>query len=172
MAADLSGKRERVHITPLGVLAGMPLTLSVLADLFGGITTDWLTKKHGLRVGCCGTGGIALLVAGSALISGAAVNNALASALLISIAAATANFLLGASWGVCMDIASDHAGLVSACMNTAGQIGGVLSPSILALVVDKSANWSAPLYLAGGLYLAGACCWYFIDPRKPIINEC
>lgn len=157
--------------TTLGVLAGMPMILSVLADLFGGLTTDWVTKKYGLRAGRCGVGGLALLAAGAALISGAAIDNSLASALLISLAAATANFLLGASWGVCIDIAGNHAGVVSACMNTAGQIGGVLSPVILALVVEKFADWSAPLYLSGALYLAGACCWYFIDPRQPIMAE-
>ena len=76
---------------------------------------------------------------------------------------------LGALWGTCIDIAGEHAGVVSACMNTAGQIGGVLSPVILALIVRNFSDWTAPLYLSGALYLAGALCWWFIDPRRPIV---
>lgn len=154
----------------LGALAGLPLMLSVLADLLGGITTDRMTKRAGLRVGRCCVGGAALLVAGMLLIAGTAVENALLAAILISLASASSNFLLGASWGTCIDIAGNHAGTVSACMNTAGQVGGVLSPVVIALIVDRYANWNAPLYFSGALYLAGALCWLFIDPRKPILR--
>lgn len=164
-------KERGFTATRLGIMAGLPLILSVLADLLGGITTDQVTKRYGLRAGRCGVGGVALFVAGVLLLAGAAVDNSLIAALLISFAAATANFLLGASWGTCIDIAGEHAGVVSACMNTAGQIGGVLSPVILALIVRNFSDWTSPLYLSGALYLAGALCWWFIDPRKPIVDK-
>ncbi len=157
--------------TNLGLLAGMPLALSVLADLFGGLTTDWVTRRYGLRLGRCGVGGASLLLAGLFIMVGASTENAWLSALLISFAAASGNFLLGACWGVCIDIAGSHAGVVSACMNTAGQVGGVLSPIILALVVENYSNWAAPLYFSGMLYLGGALCWLFIDPSRPILSE-
>ncbi len=155
----------------LGALAGLPLMLSVLADLFGGLTTDRLTKRFGLRVGRCGVGGVALLLAGVLLITGTAARDPLLAAVLISLASASSNFLLGASWGTCIDIAGNHAGVVSACMNTAGQVGGVLSPIVIALVVERFANWSAPLYLAGLLYLCGAACWWLIEPCRPILSD-
>ena len=37
----------------LGIFAGLPLILSVFADIFGGITTDRLTHRFGLRFGRC-----------------------------------------------------------------------------------------------------------------------
>src|ERR1700723_1372966 len=37
----------------LGVLAGLPLLLSVAADFAGGLTTDWLSRVSGLRLGRC-----------------------------------------------------------------------------------------------------------------------
>jgi sugar phosphate permease len=40
----------------LGVLAGLPLSLSVLADLFGGLTTDRLRRRFGLRIGRASVG--------------------------------------------------------------------------------------------------------------------
>lgn len=149
-----------------GLLAGLPLILSALADILGGLTTDRLTRTRGLRVGRCGVGFVSLLVAGVALIAGATAEDAIISALLIALAGAADSFLLGACWGVCQDIAGPHAGLVAGCMNTAGQFGAVLSPIILPLFTDPM----VPLCIAGGLYLVGAICWWFVDPRRPIAS--
>src|SRR5206468_1088081 len=81
--------------TQLGLLAGLPLILSAVADLVGGVTSDRVTRALGLRAGRCGIGGAALLVAGLTLIAGAATNHALLSAWLIALAGAAASFLLG-----------------------------------------------------------------------------
>lgn len=147
-----------------GALAGLPLILSAVADVVGGVTTDRLARRYGLRAGRCGVGIASLAVAGAAVIAGATVRDPIAAALLIAVSGAAASFLLGACWGVCQDIAGPHAGLVSGCMNTAGQIGAVLSPIILPLFDDPA----VPLCMAGGLYLAGAACWVVVDPRRPI----
>jgi MFS family permease len=155
--------------TRLGLLAGLPLILSSLADLTGGLTSDRLTRAYGLRVGRCGVGGASLLIAGVALIAGATTENALLSALLIALAGAADSFLLGAAWGTCLDIAGPHAGLVTAAMNSAGQVGAVLSPIILPLFLDQAQpDWTTPLVIAGVLFLAGASCWLFVDPARPI----
>ena len=54
-------------------------------------------------------------------------------------------------------------------MNTAGQVGAVLSPIILPLFLKQAPrDWTSPLLIMGGLYLAGALCWLFIDPNRPI----
>lgn len=147
-----------------GVLAGLPLILSSVADVVGGLTTDRLARRHGLRIGRCGVGGASLTVAGLALIAGATVRDPIASALLIAVSGAAASFLLGSCWGVCQDIAGPHAGLVSGCMNTAGQVGAVLSPIVLPFFADPA----VPLCIAGALYLVGASCWLFVDPGRPI----
>ncbi len=155
--------------TTLGVFAGLPLLLSVLADFFGGVTTDSLSRRFGLRIGRCGVGGFSLLLASVLLISGTAMEHAIGAVMLISLALAFSNFLLGASWGACVDIAGSHAGVVTASMNTAGQIGGFLSPIVAAFLVERYSSWSAPLYLCGILYFAGALCWWFVDPHTQIL---
>jgi MFS family permease len=146
------------------VLAGLPLILSAAADVAGGLTTDRITRTRGLRAGRCGVGFVSLMVAGVSLIAGATARDAIVSALLIALAGAAASFLLGSCWGVCQDIAGPHAGLVAGCMNTAGQIGAVLSPVVLPQFKDPV----YPLCLAGLLYLAGAVCWLFVDPNRPL----
>jgi MFS family permease len=148
------------------------LIASAVADLAGGWTSDRVIRAHGLRAGRCVLGGAALVVAGASLIAGAATEHAVAAALLIALAGAAASFLLVPAWGACLDIAGTHAGLVTGTMNTAGQLGAFLSPIILPFFLKKGAeDWSTPLYLAGTLYLAGAVCWLFVDPTRPISAE-
>jgi sugar phosphate permease len=53
-------------------------------------------------------------------------------------------------------------------MNTAGQVGGFLSPIILAQLVKHFGDWSIALQVSGCLFLVGAICWVFIDPTKPL----
>jgi len=158
---------KQLHGVVLGILAGLPLLLSVPADLFGGILTDRLSRRYGLRPGRCLVGFGSLAAAGIFLFSGALARGVVA-AVLIALAAASANFLLGASWSACTDIAGNQAATVSAAMNTSGQIGGVLSPIAFAVLTRSSASWAAPLFVTAALYLLGAGCWYFVHPERPL----
>jgi MFS family permease len=164
--------KEVLHgYTPalLGLLAGLPLILSAVADLVGGLTSDRLTRAFGLPIGRCAVGGASLLIAGVAMIAAAQAGHPLLSAVLIALAGAADSFLLGAAWGTCLDIAGPHAGLVTAGMNTAGQVGAFLSPIVLARFLDQpTRDWTTPMLIMGGLYLGGALCWVFVDPSRPI----
>jgi ACS family glucarate transporter-like MFS transporter len=162
---------KHLHGTVLAVLAGLPLLLSVPADLFGGILTDRLSQRFGLRLGRCLVGFGSLAAAGLFLFAGALSQGAV-SAVLIALAAASSNFLLGASWSTCADIAGNHAATVSAAMNTSGQAGGVLSPIVFAFLTRTSTSWAAPLFVTAALYLGGAVCWYFVHPERTLaLNE-
>jgi MFS-type transporter involved in bile tolerance (Atg22 family) len=80
-------------------------------------------------------------------------------------------FTLGAAWGTCLDIGGNHTGVVSATMNTAGQIGSLLSPILVTVLAEKFTDWNAPLYLIGLLFLLGAVSWCFVDPRRRVFTE-
>lgn len=150
----------------LGLLAGLPLTFSVLAVLLGGIATDRLTRRYGLRIGRATVGAAALLAAGACLMAGTFTASPYSSAVLIALGGASSNFLLPAAWGSCVDLGGRHAGTLSGAMNTSGQIGGFLSPIVMALCVQWFGSWNAPLYLMASLYLVGAGCWGWIDPSR------
>jgi ACS family glucarate transporter-like MFS transporter len=151
-----------------GVLAGLPLMLSAAADLLGGVATDRAARRFGLRLGRITIGGGALAAAGAFTLAGALVESPVAGAVLIALGGASSNFLLGAAWGTCLDIGGRRSGAVSAAMNTSGQVGSILSPILVAEVVRRFSQWSAPLYLAGILFLLGALCWLWIDPTKRV----
>ena len=151
-----------------GILAGLPLVFSAVADLAGGITTDRAARRFGLRLGRVSIGGGALAAAGALTIASTFVASPVAAAILIALGGASSNFLLGAAWGTCLDIGGRRSGAVSAAMNTSGQVGSILSPILVAEVVRRYSQWSAPLYLAGVLFLLGAICWVWVDPTQPV----
>jgi MFS family permease len=155
----------------LGLFAGLPLILSVVGDLFGGVTTDVVTKRFGLRIGRCGVGAVAYVLAGSAMIAAGLVHQPQLAATLISVAVAASMFTLGASWSTCLDIGGNHAGVVSAAMNTSGALSSVLSPLMVTWLLKYFANnWNLPLFVMGGLFLVGAVCWGLINPQKKIFD--
>jgi MFS transporter, ACS family, glucarate transporter len=150
------------------ILAGLPLMFSVAADFSGGIATDRAVKRLGLRPGRIIAGGGALAAAGLFTLAGTLTASPVAAAVLIALGGASSNFLLGSAWATCLDIGGRRAGSVSAAMNTSGQVGAIFSPVLVAAVVQRFSNWSAPLYLTGGLFLMGAMCWLWVDPTKPV----
>jgi ACS family glucarate transporter-like MFS transporter len=151
-----------------GILAGLPLILSSAADLLGGVATDRAVRRFGLRLGRITIGGGALAAAGLFTIAGAAVASPVGAAILIALGGGSSNFLLGAAWGSCVDIGRRRSGAVSAAMNTSGQVGSILSPILVAQVVQRFSQWSAPLYVTGVLFLFGALCWLWVDPTEPV----
>jgi MFS transporter, ACS family, glucarate transporter len=153
----------------LSLLSGAPLLFSAAGDLAGGMVTDSLTRRFNLRIGRCLTGGLSLAFASFFLVAGIFTGNGLAAGVLIALAAMSSNFLLGASWGASLDLAGAHAGAISAAMNTAGQVGGILSPIAYALLTRNSGSSITPLLVMAALYFFGALCWWFIHPERPLL---
>lgn len=157
--------------TLFGILAGFPLMFSVVADLFGGLTAEKLSRIYGLRFGRVAVGFGSLLLAGLFLIAAVSASNLYVAAVLIGLSGAMSNFLLGAAWGTCLDIGGHHAGVVSAAMNTAGQIGAFICPLVIPYSVKALGSMTAGVYMVGILYLFGALCWLAVDPTKPVWPE-
>lgn len=155
----------------LGFLAGLPLLLSVFGDLLGGVVTDRLSARFGLRIGRCGLGAVAYLAAGAALMAAAACGRPVAAAVLIAVATAASMFTLAAAWGVCIEVGGNHSGVVSAAMNTSGQVGSMLCPLIVAYALKWFGSWNITLYLMGTLFVIGALCWLVIDPSRRIFQD-
>ena len=87
---------------------------------------------------------------------------------LVATALATCMLTTATSWGTCADIGREHTATVSATMNTSGQIAAILSQPIIGYSVQWFDDWNLPFRLLGVLFLVGAACWLYIDPRKPV----
>ncbi|HUR59885.1 MAG TPA: MFS transporter [Opitutaceae bacterium] len=154
----------------LGFFAGLPLMTAVFGDLFGGAATDFAARKFGLRLGRAGVAGLGNTIAGIAMLSAAFAPHPVVAIGLISLAVMATMFTLGATWGTCQDIGGRHVGVVSAAMNTAGQVGSFFTPLAVTWLLREFADWNAPVFAIGGIFLVGALCWFVIDPRDKVFE--
>jgi MFS transporter, ACS family, glucarate transporter len=164
-------QRHGFDATALGFLSGLPLLVSVPSDLFGGVITDRLAARFGLKVGRCVLGASAYVTSAIALFVAAASGSPLTAAILIAVATGLCMFTLGAAWGICSEVGRNHIAVVGAIMNTAGQLASMACPLIVAYSVQWFRNWDLPLYLLSALFFVGAVCWMLIDPNRPVFAE-
>ena len=152
-----------------GVFAALPFLLAGLADLGGGWLTDRLSRRYGLRVGRCYLGTVSFLTCAALLLGSTFADSAVAKAVLLALALASADFALSAAWAVPLDIAPDHAGVMTGWMNTLGNLGGLFGPLVVGYAVDQWQSWTIPFYIAAGIYAAGAVAWLAIDPTRTLV---
>ena len=72
------------------------------------------------------------------------------------------------AWTACLAIGGRHAGVVSGAMNTFGNLGGVISPLVVGLSLERWGAFDAPLYSIAALYAGAAVCWIWIDAEQPL----
>jgi MFS transporter, ACS family, glucarate transporter len=161
-------QRHGFDATSLGIFSGLPLIVSMPGDLLGGLVTDRLASRYGLRIGRCGLGAVAYLIVGLTLLGAARSSTPVVAAALIAMATGVTMFTLGAAWATVIEVGRDHVGVVGATMNSVGNLAAMLNPLIVAYSVQWFGNWDVPLYLMGVLFLIGAFCWTVVDPGQPI----
>jgi len=159
-------KARGMSSAELAIFSGLPLTLSAIADVSGGFTTDALCRRFGLRLGMRSIGVVSYLLAAAAMIGGTLASNPRVGGTLIALGGAFSMFTLAPSWSTAIGLGGRNTALLSSVMNTSGQVGAFFSPIVLALLVDHFGDWSLPLHVLSGLYLMAAVCWLLIRPES------
>jgi sugar phosphate permease len=155
--------------TRLALLTALPLFSSVIGDLCGGVIMDAVTKRLGLRAGRCGVGAVSYGIACVALLLVPFMSHPLVAVGLIALATMATMFCLPAAWAICIDIGRDNAAVVGATMNTAGQVGSLLCPLVVAYTLKWFSNWNVSIFTMAFLFLAGAIAWCVIDPQRRLV---
>ena len=151
-----------------GLFASLPFLLAGIADVVGGWLSDRLARAYGLRVGRCYLGCAAFTTCAALVFASTLALPPIAKAVLLAFALASADLALGACWAVPIDVAPDHAGVVSGCMNTLGNLGGLAGPLVVGIAVDRWHSWTFPFYVASAIYATGGLAWLSIDPTRRI----
>lgn len=150
-----------------GWLSGVVLFTGGVMTYAGGKLTDHLVKKYGLKIGRS-MGVVTLPIAGVLLITAAQTSDPMAAAILLAATLGVADLSVSSCWSICHDIGGKNAGIVTGAMNTWGNIGGALSPLVVGYAVGWWNSWTVPFYITAGIYLFGASCTFFVDPRKRV----
>jgi MFS family permease len=148
--------------------SGLPLMLSFVADLTGGEGSDKLARRIGLRNArrAFGVGGYAL--AALAIFLATQLPGGVAAGLFIAIGGACSMLTLAPAWASAVDVGGRHAGVTAGVMNTVGQVGGILSPIVLATLVDATGNWNLPLLVLAAIYAVAGIAWLAINPEQRV----
>jgi MFS transporter, ACS family, glucarate transporter len=152
----------------VGWLAAAPLAAIAAGSLAGGALADALARRLGPRRALRLPGLVGLPLAALAQLGAVAHPSPLGAALLIAASAGLAALGIAPAWTACLAIGGRHAGVVSGTMNTFGNLGGVTSPLVVGVCLERWGAFDAPLYSIAALYAAAAVCWLWIDADRPI----
>jgi MFS family permease len=155
-------------LSTVGWLAALPLIGIASGSLLGGLLADWLTRRHGPRVGLRTPGVIGLPLAALAIVAAVLTGDGRTSAFCLAAAAGLAALGVAPGWSVCLAIGGRNAGVVSGAMNTFGNLGGVMSPLVVGWCLTLWGSWETPLYTVAGLYLFAAFCWTRVDATETL----
>ncbi|MBK9170055.1 MAG: MFS transporter [Bryobacterales bacterium] len=156
------------NLKQMGLMASLPLLAGTLGDLTGGWASDiWAKRSGNLKLARKGVAMAGFLLAAVTILPAALTPDAYASVAWTCLALFGLELTVGVSWAVPLDIGGDYAGSVSAVMNTAGNVGGALSPAILAYLV-QAYNWEMPFLLASALCATAAGLFSMIDSTRRI----
>ncbi len=153
--------------------AALPLITAGMGSLFAGWATSALTAQlgsvHRARqyMGYISYGGAAAL-----LILFTQIETPVIALGVMSLSSFAAELSGPISWTTAMDIGGKDVGAVSGFMNTLGQLGASVAPSVTGLLLELTGNgWTFTFYASGVIYAAGALCWMAIDSMHPLSTE-
>ena len=155
----------------MGYYASAPLLAGTVGDLLGGWASDrWARRSGDLARARRGVAMAGFLVAAGAILPATFTASPTASVWYTCLAVFGLEITVGVSWAIPLDIGGDYAGSVSSVMNSCGNIGGAISPVLLAYLV-RFYGWNVPFVVASVLCVAAAMLFGRIDATRRIFAE-
>jgi ACS family glucarate transporter-like MFS transporter len=148
----------------------IPFLAMTVCCLAGGVMSDWLTKKFGLRRGRCGIAGLSLVLTAVFLVVGSHVRGPYAASIILAGGAGALYLSQSSYWAVSADIAGERSGVVSGVMNMGCQIGGAVTASLTPYLAGRY-GWDFAFIFAAVLAVAGGVLWLFVEPRRVIAGR-
>jgi MFS family permease len=161
---------HEVNLTQAGFLSSLPLLAGMGGCLVGGLATDWLTRRVGLRWGRGLLGVTSKWLAAAGLLGGALARDPFLATLALAFAAFATDTGLGATWAYFQDTGGPYVGTFLGWANMFGNLGAFVSPMLWGWVA-RDFGWPVALGVGAGMYVLAGLCWFAIDARVPIVPE-
>jgi ACS family glucarate transporter-like MFS transporter len=156
-----------VNLKTSAVYAAFPFVAMTIGCMLGGIVSDGIAARFGLRTGRCVLPGVALALTAVLLVLGSRADDARTAALVLALGAGILYLAQSSFWAVSADIAGEYTGIVGGMMNMGGQLGGACTAWVTPLFA-KWFGWNASFLIAAGLALAGGLMWLAVDPNQQL----
>ena len=153
------------------MLSALPYALAAGANLTGGAASDALVRRLGRTWGRRSLGIAGLGIACLCTIGVMWTRQPLLTIVLLSLVYGGITFQQAGVFGVCLDIGRQHAGSMVGLMNTAAQVGGLLSSVAFGYIVERYDSFDAPFVPMAALLFIGAILWLKVDASAEVHVE-
>ncbi len=150
------------------LLSALPYLVAATANVGGGLASDALVRRLGLRRGRGALGAAALTFAGIMSIAAMLTQGQVLTVVLLSLVYGAITFQQSAVFGVCLDIGKQYAGSMVGLMNTAAQVGGLVGAVAYGYIVERFHSYDAPFIPMAALLFLGALLWLRIDASEEL----
>lgn len=152
----------------LGWMVSLPFVFGAVGCLIGGFSTDYLTKRIGVKLGRRYVGMFGLVMAGICMILGSLIQDNTYAIIMLALGLAFKDFTLPVAWAVATDIGGEHAGAISGTMGLAGQLGSAIMATAFGYILHSTGSYNLPVQLIGVLVIIGGLLWFKIDASKRV----
>ncbi|MBI2686052.1 MAG: MFS transporter [Acidobacteria bacterium] len=150
----------------------LPFLFGACGNLIGGVSSDFLCKKYGLKIGRRVIGSAGLALSGMFMLATSQVASKEMAVVCLALGYGSMDCMLPVSWAVCMDVGKKYAGSMSGSMNMAGQLGSFLSSVLFGYMVDWfGGNYNKALIPLACCLLVAAFLFTQIDPTQQLVEE-
>jgi MFS family permease len=159
-----------VAVARSAVLAGLPVFTAAIGSLVGGwILARAIRRLDNVRRARKLVAYVSYIGAAALMVLAIRPASAELAVALMSLSSFFAEFSASLTWTTAMDLGGRHVGAVSGAMNSIGQLGGAVAPTIVGyFAATGPQGWTAALYSAAAVYALGFLCWLFLDPVTPL----
>lgn len=143
----------------------------LIGVLVGGIASDALVRRFGLRAGRRLPAAVGLVLSGLLLAATAFAGSATFAVVGLCLGLAVMNLMLPISWALCLDIGRKHVGAVSGAMNMAGQAGSFISSIAFGYFVEWWGSYDTALLPLAGMLVISGLIYLTLDPVTQLFPE-
>jgi len=148
--------------------AMLPFIAMAVTSPLGGLISDYLSRRNGLRVGRCAVAALALVIASAFLTAGSLVASTRVASVILAGGAGSLYLAQSSFWSVTADLAGHSSGAVSGFMNMGAQFGGAVTASLTPWIAGRF-GWTASFLTAAALCFVGAASWLLVDPSRTLV---
>jgi predicted MFS family arabinose efflux permease len=152
------------------MLSSLPYLVGAAANGVGGLASDWLVQRFGLRSGRRALGVFGLSFAAVFMAATIAATDGVWALAFLSLAYAGILVQQPNLCAVCLDTGRKHGGAVFGFMNSAANGASAVSSIVFGYLVGYTGNYNAPFVPMVALLCVGAWLWLTVDPARQLFE--
>jgi sugar phosphate permease len=152
-----------------GLLSSMPLLAGMGGCFLGGMASDRLTRRLGLKWGRNLLGMFSKYLAAAGFVAAVVANDPILATVALAFASFSTDTGLGATWAYFQDAGGQYVGTLLGWANMFGNFGAAVGPLLLGWMAQEY-SWKAALATSAGICVASGVCWFWVDARIPIVR--